>query len=167
MQEVKFNHRGDTLVARYLRVRGGNFDYEVGDQSGSARIVALDDGHLDLEIDGVARQFAVTTRGRKHWVQTSAGEVALTELPRFPEPELELVTGGYVAPMPGRIVEVKVEAGQMVEAGDILIILEAMKMEHRISCAEGGTVGEVRVAAGEQVEAGDVLLVIDTGEGEE
>jgi len=60
-------------------------------------------------------------------------------------------------------VAVHVEPGQAVGAGDVLIILEAMKMEHRITCIEQGTVNEVRVAVGQQVEAGAVLLVVDEG----
>jgi len=76
------------------------------------------------------------------------------------------VAGGYLAPMPGRIVSVNVSKGQQVSAGEVLVIVEAMKMEHVITCAEDGTVTEVRVAADEQVEAGHVLLVVDTGKDE-
>ena len=65
--------------------------------------------------------------------------------------------------MPGKIVAVNVEAGQSVSVGQVLIILEAMKMEHAINCSEDGTVNEVRVTAGQQVEAGDVLVIVDTG----
>jgi propionyl-CoA carboxylase alpha chain len=65
--------------------------------------------------------------------------------------------------MPGRIVAVHVEPGQAVNTGQTLIILEAMKMEHRINCSQEGTVSEVRVSTGQQVEAGDVMLVVDTG----
>ena len=68
--------------------------------------------------------------------------------------------------MPGRIVAVNVEEGQQVSAGQVLVILEAMKMEHLITCAEDGAVNQVRITAGQQVEAGDVLLVVDTGGGE-
>jgi len=73
------------------------------------------------------------------------------------------VAGGYLAPMPGRIVSVNVSPGQQVTAGEVLVIVEAMKMEHMITCAKDGVVTEVRVAADEQVEAGHVLLVVDTG----
>ena len=93
--------------------------------------------------------------------------VALVELPRFPEPEREQVAGGYSAPIVGRILAVNVEAGDQVSAGQVLIVLEAMKMEHMIVSAEEGTVSEVRVTAGQQVEAGDVLLVIEAAGGKE
>ena len=69
-----------------------------------------------------------------------------------------------MAPMPGKVVVVNVEPGQLVRAGQVLMILEAMKMEHSITCTEDGTVKEVRVIAGAHVEAGQVLLVVDTEE---
>jgi propionyl-CoA carboxylase alpha chain len=105
----------------------------------------------------------VVSDGLRHWVQSATGEVRLVEIPRFPEPELEHVAGGYSAPMPGNIVAVNVEPGQRVSAGQVLVIVEAMKMEHLITCTEDGIVKEVRVTVGAQVEAGQVLLVVDTG----
>jgi biotin carboxyl carrier protein len=107
---------------------------------------------------------AIVSEGLNHWVHGAAGEVQLIELPRFPEREREEIAGGYLAPMPGRIVAVHVEPGQKVSAGEPLVIVEAMKMEHVITCAEDGIIKEVRVAADEQVEAGQVLLIVDTGE---
>jgi biotin carboxyl carrier protein len=63
--------------------------------------------------------------------------------------------------MPGKVVSVHVTAGQVVKAGDLLLILEAMKMEHRITAGTDGKVAELRVAEGGQVEAGRVLLVME------
>jgi propionyl-CoA carboxylase alpha chain len=166
LQQVRFVHRGEDIITEYLRNRDGGFNYDVGGQSGEARVIRSGDGRIELEIDGVQRTLSVISDGLRHWVQSATGEVRLVEIPRFPEPEREHVAGGYSAPMPGRIVAVNVEPGQRVSAGQVLIILEAMKMEHLITCTEDGTVTEVRVAAGAQVEAGQVLLVVDTGESE-
>jgi len=63
--------------------------------------------------------------------------------------------------MPGKIVRVDAAPGQRVAKGDILLILEAMKMEHRITATSNGTVSEVRVHEGQQVDAGAVLLVVE------
>jgi propionyl-CoA carboxylase alpha chain len=164
MQQVRFMHRGEDVIARYLRGRDGGFTYDVDRHGGETRIVRSDDGRIELEIDGVQRTLSVTSDGLRHWVQGATGEVTLLEVPRFPEPEQERVAGGYVAPMPGKVVVVNVEPGQLVSAGQVLMILEAMKMEHSITCTEDGTVKEVRVIAGVHVEAGQVLLVVDTGE---
>ncbi len=163
MQEVRYQHRGEEVVAKYIRDRDGSFNYDVDGNCGEARILRSEQGALELEIDGVQGVLSVTSHGQRHWVQSMNGEVALVEVPRFPEPEREQVAGGYAAPMPGRIVAVNVEPGQQVSRGQVLIILEAMKMEHLINCTDDGTVNEVRVAAGQQVEAGDVLLIVNTG----
>ncbi len=159
-------HRGEDVVARYLRNRNGGFTYDFGEHRGEVRIIRSGDVRIELEIDGVQRTLSVVSDGLRHWVQSATGEVQLVEIPRFPELEREHVAGGYEAPMPGNIVAVNVEPGQRVSAGQVLIILEAMKMENLITCTEDGTVTEVRVAAGAQVEAGQVLLVVDTGESE-
>ena len=65
------------------------------------------------------------------------------------------------SPMPGNIIDVKVKKGDTVNAGDTLIILEAMKMENDIVAPSNGTVASVNVSKGEAVEAGQVLLTID------
>ena len=67
------------------------------------------------------------------------------------------------APLPGKISRVAVRPGDAVNAGDILLVIEAMKMENEFRAAAAGTVAEVRVAAGQAVNAGDVLIVMGGG----
>jgi propionyl-CoA carboxylase alpha chain len=68
--------------------------------------------------------------------------------------------------MPGKVIDLRVRVGDRVEAGQILIVLEAMKMEHPMRAAAAGVVREVRVALGDQVESGSILLVVEPeGEG--
>lgn len=69
--------------------------------------------------------------------------------------------GGLVAPMPGKVLEVLVAQGDVVEAGTPLMVLEAMKMEHRIVAAADGTVVAVHYEAGDQVAQGAVLLDLE------
>jgi propionyl-CoA carboxylase alpha chain len=103
-------------------------------------------------------------------VQGPDGDVLLTALPRFPEAEADAVAGGLLAPMPGSVLAVHVSPGDSVRAGQLLMIVEAMKMEHRITAPHAGTVGEVRAHPGDQVTGGDLLAVIepagDGGRGE-
>ena len=69
--------------------------------------------------------------------------------------------GGLIAPMPGKVLEVLVAQGDVVEAGTPLMVLEAMKMEHRIVAAADGTVMAVHYEAGDQVAQGAVLLDLE------
>jgi glutaconyl-CoA decarboxylase len=71
--------------------------------------------------------------------------------------------GAVTAPMPGSILEVLVQAGDRVKAGDTVVKLEAMKMENDVKAARDGVVREVRVAKGSNVSVGEVLLVISEG----
>ena len=66
-----------------------------------------------------------------------------------------------IAPMPGKVVRVLVEAGQLVEAGAGLVVVEAMKMQNEVKSPKAGAVTEVRVEPGATVNAGDVLIVIE------
>ncbi len=65
------------------------------------------------------------------------------------------------APMPGKILSVKASAGQAVKKGDVLLILEAMKMENEVVAPQDGTVASINVAAGDSVEAGAVLASLN------
>ena len=73
------------------------------------------------------------------------------------------VTGPLMSPMPGRITAVHVEAGAPVRRGAVLLVLEAMKMEHALLAPADGIVSRLNVAVGEQVEEGAELLVIEKG----
>jgi biotin carboxyl carrier protein len=66
--------------------------------------------------------------------------------------------------MPGVVLDVRVSAGQTVSAGETLVVLEAMKMEHHMAAPADGVVAEVRVATGQQVENGALLLVFDASD---
>ncbi|MEM0449323.1 MAG: biotin/lipoyl-containing protein [Methanomassiliicoccales archaeon] len=70
-------------------------------------------------------------------------------------------TGSIVAPMPGKIVSIKVKPGDKVNTNQLLLILEAMKMENEILATEAGTVKEIKVKPGEMVEGGKTLMVIE------
>ena len=72
--------------------------------------------------------------------------------------------GGLVAPMPGKVLDVLVRQGQSVEAGTALMVLEAMKMEHRIVASTDGRVTQIHFQAGEQVAQGAVLLDLEEAE---
>ena len=92
------------------------------------------------------------------------GDLEFEICPRFKLPGADEAVGGFVAKMPGKVIDLRVAAGERVTAGQTLVVLEAMKMEHPMSAAEDGVVTEVRVELGEQVEAGTLLLVFEPDE---
>jgi propionyl-CoA carboxylase alpha chain len=118
-------------------------------------------GHLDLEIDGRRQRLTLARHGGEVHVGTADGRVVVHERPRFPAAAAEEVAGATLAPMPGAVVAVAVGEGDVVATGDLLVTVEAMKMEHRITAPFAGRVGEVRVSAGQQVDADQVLVVVD------
>jgi propionyl-CoA carboxylase alpha chain len=119
---------------------------------------------VDLEVDGIRRVYSVhrvTADSRVSvFVDGPDGSSSLTEVPRFADPSAAARGGSLVAPMPGLVVRVLAEAGAAVTAGQPLIVLEAMKMEHEVAAPADGIVTELRAAAGQQVEAGQVLAVV-------
>ena len=120
------------------------------------------DGWIDFDSSGQRHRLHVLAAGDQVWVQGPDGDVALTAVPRFPESGPgEAVAGGLVAPMPGTVLAVHVAAGDTVAQGQLLMIVEAMKMEHRITAPRAGTVSEVRARPGDQVNGGDLLAVLD------
>ncbi|MFD4671175.1 biotin carboxylase N-terminal domain-containing protein [Lentzea sp. NPDC058450] len=114
-----------------------------------------------LDLDGVRVPFQVARYGDVVEVDSPRGSVTLKVVPRFPEPETKLAPGATVAPMPGTVVRVSVQQGDVVEAGAELLVLEAMKMEHRVLATNAGTVTELLVEQAQQVNAGDVLAVVE------
>ncbi|MFM8410153.1 MAG: acetyl/propionyl/methylcrotonyl-CoA carboxylase subunit alpha [Alphaproteobacteria bacterium] len=137
-----------------------------GETVSGVRLGACTPTEVELEIDGVLRRHAVHLHGASAWVDGPAGSNELFELDRFPSHAPAVAAGSLLAPMPGKIVRVNVKPGDEVSDGDELLVLEAMKMEHRVLAPRSGPVAEVRVAAGDTVEAGVVLVVIATRDGE-
>jgi propionyl-CoA carboxylase alpha chain len=117
-----------------------------------------------LEVAGVRRRFAVSAVGDRVFVDSELGSVTLGVVPRFSEPGSQVAQGALLAPMPGTVVRVTAGLGDQVTEGQVVAVLEAMKMEHRIVAPASGTVAELAVAQGQQVEAGAVLAVITPGD---
>ena len=87
--------------------------------------------------------------------------MTFTVLPRHPDPAPRVAAGSLVAPMPGTVLRVLVGPGDDVAAGQPLVVVEAMKMEHQIVAPAAGTVAEVLVAVGDQVDTGQALLRLE------
>ncbi len=123
------------------------------------------DGHIVAEIDGVRRAAMVVRNGFELTVLLDGRSWKLVlEDPAAAAENAEAGAGRLTAPMPGRVVQVLVEAGATVRRGQPLMVLEAMKMEHTIAAPADGTVGDIRFAAGDQVSEGDELIAFEAEE---
>ncbi len=174
-ERVLLQHGEEEIRVAYRGRRDGRFDlFEaneggVGSGSGSgsngsaasARVHAWRPDAIDVEIEGRRFTARVARRGDKLYVHGPYGGFDFVEKPRFQPPGEASSDEGFVARMPGKVIELRVQAGDRVRAGDTLLVLEAMKMEHPVSAAFDGVVRELRVALGDQVETGTLLLVVE------
>ncbi|MGD0924378.1 MAG: biotin carboxylase N-terminal domain-containing protein [Streptosporangiaceae bacterium] len=116
---------------------------------------------VDLEIGGVRRAIQVTQAGRAFYVDSALGHSVVTETDRFPDPAAAAHAGSLLAPMPGTVVRVEAAVGDRVEAGALILAIEAMKMEHAIHAPAPGIVTELPITVGAQVDSGSVLAVLE------
>ena len=90
------------------------------------------------------------------------GDALFNIIPRFSLPGNELQAGGLIAPMPGKVIDLKVKVGSKVKKGETLVILEAMKMEHQVKASADGKVTKVLIKKDDQLENGALLMVLDS-----
>jgi acetyl/propionyl-CoA carboxylase alpha subunit len=154
-------------VAYRLNLHGRGLDLRVDGEplGGSVALLSASPDAVELEIDGVRRAYAVHRIPGWSFVDGPDGSAALAEVPRFADPNAVAHAGSLLAPMPGSVVRVLAEAGAAVTAGQALVVLEAMKMEHTVTAPVDGTVAEMNVGPGDQVDTGQVLAVVGEPEG--
>lgn len=145
------------LEVRYRIARDGGA--ELPDLDGAV-VESIGPDAVVLSVDGVARRYEVAVDGDHVYVDWPGGAVALDRVPRYVDPASVQRPGSLLAPMPGSVIRVAVAEGDRVTAGQPLLWLEAMKMEHTISAPSDGVVTVLAVTEGRQLSVGDVLAVI-------
>ncbi|MGV1006337.1 MAG: biotin/lipoyl-containing protein, partial [Candidatus Nanopelagicales bacterium] len=125
-------------------------------------LVSADPTRVVLTDHGVETAFTVARYGDQVYVDSARGSVGFTEIPRFPESASALEQGSLVAPMPGSVIRIGAALGDTVTAGQPLVWLEAMKMEHTITAPADGVITQLDVTVGQQVEVGAVLARVET-----
>ena len=166
-QRVTLTHGDELIDVHYRSRRDGSFALGERGDGGTARIHRWSPGGIDAEIDGRRTARQVTRAGDNLYVQSGRGTVDFGVVPRFVVPGAEAPSGGLMAPMPGVVLDVRCAAGDRVEAGQTLVVLEAMKMEHHVRAPAAGAVADVRVVKGRHVENGALLLVFEPADGTE
>ena len=156
-QKVTFEFENTEYDFEYKQKRDQKFLFS---NDKEAFIYSSDENGIDMNFDGKRHYSRVTVSKNNILVHMPFGDVMLQLKPRFKMPGTEVTIGGLIAPMPGKVIDVKVKKGKKVKAGDTLVILEAMKMEHSIKAAENGTVSELLISVNDQVENGALLMVV-------
>ncbi len=157
-QRAAFARGDDVVEVGYRHARHG----VVVEGRDDVVVLSAAPDEVVLEVAGVEHRFAVGRVGGTVDVDGEGWAVSLKVLPRHPEAATVVAEGSLVAPMPGTVVAVHVTAGEKVRAGQPLLVLEAMKMQHPVVAPTAGVVGSMDVRVGAQVEAGAVLAVIQT-----
>jgi propionyl-CoA carboxylase alpha chain len=164
-QEVLFDGPAGAIPVRYRFDRGRLVRLEVDGEALSDPVLHHASAEaVQLEVAGLRESFGVHAEGRRVWVSSASGQLDLEVLPRHPDPLAREEPGSLRSPMPGSVVRVVAELGATVHRGEVVAVIEAMKMEHEIVAPATGTVAELHVSGGDQVDAGSVLAVIEEGE---
>ena len=151
----------DGESAHVLRAypRAGGFRLDLPD--GPAEVTAREgaDGTLSLALDGTARRARALRQGERITVfLDGAAHLLRTTDPLAPSEAAGATAGRILAPMPGKVLDVAVRPGQAVTRGAVLLVMEAMKVQMRITAPADGVVGAVHCSPGELVEDGAELV---------
>ena len=163
-ERVTYTIGKETLALTYRRRRDGTFWTDIDGVEHDVDVHAAHAETIELSIGGTRASYIVAVSGPHRHVHGPSGEVVLTETPRFPVGGGAEFQGGLFAPMPGKVLVTEVRAGDRVKEGQLLVILEAMKMEHRITAPVAGVIKALNVTEGEQVDNGQVLVVFEDAE---
>jgi 3-methylcrotonyl-CoA carboxylase alpha subunit len=165
---VHLRHKQDVFTAD-VHAEGRAYRVVIDGTEHGVEAQHLGDGTLVLVIDGRRYRVDLARNGRERFVAVGgevytfipeSGGASAHRVAAVAQPEI-------CAPMPGKVLQVLVRPGNHVEAGDGLLILEAMKMESRLTAEAAATVAAVHVSAGDMVEGGQVLVVLAFDEGAE
>ncbi|MFQ6311959.1 acetyl/propionyl/methylcrotonyl-CoA carboxylase subunit alpha [Lysobacter capsici] len=159
--------RRDERLELQAQGSGGEYRIEIPAQSEAAYLVngaRLRGSELSLRIDGRARRLSALGDGTRVVMHDGERRLRLDAVPMYHHQQSAAAgSGNHVnAPMPGRVVVVKAAPGDSVEAGQEVMVIEAMKMELSLKAPRAGTIAEVRATAGDFVEADAVLVTLET-----
>ncbi|WP_133493556.1 acetyl/propionyl/methylcrotonyl-CoA carboxylase subunit alpha [Alcanivorax sp. 24] len=146
---------------RTLTLRGDRVD---GEMTVIPREV--NDHSVIAEVDGIRRRFQWCQHGDQLWLQQGADKASFQDLTHLPAASLDGPGSGRLsAPMDGAVVSLSASVGDRVQRGQVLAVMEAMKMEHVLKADCDGTVTEVAVAMGDQVRRQQLLVLLEADTG--
>jgi acetyl/propionyl-CoA carboxylase alpha subunit len=157
---IKFQIDGTEREVSWRSVGNNRFEVKAADFPIRARMLSCEREVIRLSMDGIQRSFNITQVDDWLYVQSPLGSCVVRRAPRHPIHQTAAEQGSANSPMPGSVLKLLIEVGQHVAAGDPLLVLEAMKMEHTMRAAMEGRVEAVLVKQGEVVAPGQLLVKI-------
>ena len=157
-QKMTLSYLDNEVEVTYKSNRDGSF--AVNEET-TAKVIDWTPSGIDIEINSSRFYSKITQADDNIVVHGPWGDALFKILPRFTLPGSEIQAGGLIAPMPGKVIDLKVKVGSKVKKGDTLVILEAMKMEHQVKASEDGKVTKVLIKKDDQLENGALLMVVD------
>ena len=157
-QKITLSYLDNEVEVNYKANRDGSF--AVNEET-TAKVINWTPSGIDIEINTSRFYSKITQDDDNIVVHGPWGDALFKILPRFTLPGSEVQAGGLIAPMPGKVIDLKVKVGSKVKKGDTLVILEAMKMEHQVKASEDGKVTKVLIKKDDQLENGALLMVVD------
>jgi acetyl/propionyl-CoA carboxylase alpha subunit len=159
-QRARYTEGGQEVEVAY-RFRRDGVEVVIDGEPLPVSLVSAAPDRVVLDVDGVRRVFAVHQTDAAVYVDDATGSSTLARVPRFPDPNALAHAGSLLAPMPGSVLRVAAAVGSQVAAGQPLVVLEAMKMEHTVAAPLDGVLTALHVQAGDQVESGQALAVVE------
>ena len=166
---MRLRHQGDVLPMAVRELGRGHLHVEQKDagEPTTLQMTPLPDGGVQCALGGVAHTVRTAAVGPQRWHWQAGGVDGWVEDASW-EPAARAGTAGGAselrAPFNGRVVAVPVSAGEALQAGATVVVLESMKLEHSLACPAAATVAELLVAPGQQVAPGQVLARFATQE---
>lgn len=161
---MKFNYQiGANQYELDVDKKNGVYRIKIGEQEHQVSLDSVSEDELQLRIDGNSFRLAYGRDNGKLWLSNVGRSYVIERIGRSGAAGAGGVDGGNLvcAPMPGQVREVMVAEGEQVERGQILLLLEAMKMEMRILAPRDGVVLKMAVMTGQQVDKDDLLAEVE------
>jgi biotin carboxyl carrier protein len=161
---------GEEEIPVYInKANNNNYEFEIGEETFEAQLLAIDTGEIDFKIDDDS-YLAEVNKGEDNFTKVKVNneqfqflrkDLLDTEVASHDDDNTGDDSNRIIAPIPGRVFKIEVKEGSQVKKGDLIMIIEAMKMENNITASKDCKISKLLVTLNEMVEAGHQLAEIE------
>jgi len=168
LMEIRVNIENEALNVRLVEYSNGKYIFRINDRLHNSWIKKLEFNKAELVIDEILYHFVVSNETKGNGYVSCNGHIfSITRTDILLEEDIfgthdhgSKAHGEIVSPMPGKVVKINVKENQSVKKGEILMVVEAMKMENNIVSPRDGMIGKINVKSGEMVNGSKELLIL-------